>query len=90
MGMALSAAGQGGMTAWAAHPPGIGEIHGPMRRLALKSHFENVLSMNSHAFFNAQAWDLRSEGLSIREIADQVNLDPEVVLQRLSFDAFNK
>lgn len=46
--------------------------------------------MNSHAFFNAQAWDLRSEGLSIREIADQVNLDPEVVLQRLSFDAFNK
>ena len=32
MGMALSAAGQGGMTAWAAHPPVIGEIHGPMRR----------------------------------------------------------
>lgn len=46
--------------------------------------------MNSHAFFNAQVWDLRSDGLSIREIADQANLDPEVVLQRLSFDAFNK
>lgn len=50
----------------------------------------NVLAMNSHSFFNAQVWDLRSQGLSIQEIADQANLDPEVVVQRLGFDGFNK
>ena len=46
--------------------------------------------MNSHSFFNAQVWDLRSEGLSIAEISEKASLDPEVVVQRLSFDAFNK
>lgn len=46
--------------------------------------------MNSHSFFNAQVWDLRAQGLSIQEIADQANLDTEVVVQRLGFDGFNK
>lgn len=45
--------------------------------------------MNSNAFFNAQVWDLRSQGLSISEIAEQANLDPETVVQRLGFDEFN-
>lgn len=45
--------------------------------------------MDSHSFFNAQVWDLRSQGLTIKEIAEQANLDPETVVQRLGFDAFN-
>lgn len=45
--------------------------------------------MDAHSFFNAQVWELRSEGLSIREIADKASLDPEIVVQRLGFDAFN-
>lgn len=46
-------------------------------------------SMNFHSFLNAQVWDLRSQGLSIKEISEQANLDPRTVVQRLGFDAFN-
>ena len=46
--------------------------------------------MDPHSFFNAQVWDLRSQNLSIKDIADQANLDAKVVLQRLSFDGFNQ
>ena len=48
------------------------------------------ISMNAHSFFNAQVWDLRSQNLSIKDIAGEANLDPRVVLQRLSFDGFNQ
>ena len=48
------------------------------------------IPMDPHSFFNAQVWDLRSQNLSIKDIADQANLDPRVVLQRLSFDGFNQ
>jgi len=46
--------------------------------------------MDSHSFFNSQVWDLRSQNLSIKEIADEANLDPSDVIQRLSFDGFNQ
>jgi hypothetical protein len=49
-----------------------------------------TIQMDPNSFLNLQVWDLRSQGLSISEIAKQSNLDPKVVLQRLGFDAFNK
>ena len=48
------------------------------------------IAMDPHSFFNAQVWDLRSQNLSIKDIADQANLDPKVILQRFSFDGFNQ
>lgn len=46
--------------------------------------------MDSHAFFNVRVWNLRAQGLTIKEIADESNLDPESVLQRLGFDGLNE
>jgi orotate phosphoribosyltransferase-like protein len=46
--------------------------------------------LDSSQLFNSMVWDLRSEGLSISEISDRANLDAETVVQRLSFDAFNR
>ncbi len=46
--------------------------------------------MDAHSFYNVQVWDLRSRNFSIQEIADEANLDPIDVVQRLSFDGFNQ
>ena len=46
--------------------------------------------MSAHELFNVQVWDLRSQGLSVKEISDQASLEPTDVIQRLSFDGFNQ